>query len=462
LFVRIVKRTVNLKAEQFFPRLRHIRKQIMAISKIRPLVTSLITSNWLKSLRHSLSDAKRAATGSSHEVLYFHQPDDPYSQLLAQYMPDLQARYEIDLKLVLVRQPGDDVAPERQALEDYSRRDAAKIAPYHKLEFADNGQQPTPENLALARQALAGATDLLAMAGPIGAALWANDSDALRGHALADAEHADAAFEKGTAQRDRLGHYLGGMIYYAGEWYWGVDRLPYLEQRLAKANLRHADARPVSQFQERPAFMAKPASGRLTVEFFPSARSPYSYVAMPETLDLPNHFPVDIVMRPVLPMVMRGLPVPRRKGMYIVRDTKREADRIGVPFGKIFDPVGAPVRRCYSIFPMANAAGKGGALLKAFCEMAWSEGVDVGSDDGMRKVVERAGLDWQEALKVIDTDDWEAEIEANRLQMLASGLWGVPSYRLLDGNGKELFSCWGRDRIWLLACEIQKALAERA
>ncbi len=431
----------------------------MAVSKIKPLIASLFTSNWVKSLRHTLADAKRAATGSSHEVLYFHQPDDPYSQLLAQWMPDLQARYEIDLKVVLVGQPEDDVAPERQALEDYSRRDAEKIAPYHKLEFVDIGQQPTPENLALARQALAGATDLLESAAPIGAALWANDGEALRAYALADAEHADAAFQEGTAHRNRFGHYLGGVIYYAGELYWGVDRLPYLEQRLANANLRRADARPVSQFQERPAFMAKPASGRLTVEFFPSVRSPYSYVAMQETLDLPNHFPVDIVMRPVLPMVMRGLAVPSRKRRYIVRDTKREADRIGVPFGKVFDPVGAPVQRCYSVFPMANAAGKGGAFLKAFCELAFSEGVDVGSDDGMRKAVERAGLDWQEALKVIDTDDWEAEMEANRSQMLGAGLWGVPSYRLLDANGKELFSCWGRDRIWLLACEIQKALA---
>ena len=27
--------------------------------------------------------------------------------------------------------------------------------------------------------------------------------------------------------------------------------------------------------------------------------------------------------------------------------------------------------------------------------------------------------------------------------MMASGLWGVPSYRLLDDKGREVFSCWG-------------------
>ncbi len=431
----------------------------MVAKKIYPIVTSIITSHWLKGLRRGLSEIKRSAKGARHEVLYFHQPDDPYSHLLAQWLPELRARYDIDLKVMLVSEPDDDSAPERQALENYARRDAAKIAPYHKLQFTDSGHQPSSENLALARRALAAADDLVAQAADIGAALWRDDSSALSNQTLVSEQEADAAFESGTQMRDQLGHYLGGVIYYAGEWYWGVDRLPYLEERLGKANLRHKGMQPLAHFQERPSFMAKPASGRLTVEFYPSARSPYSYVAMEETLDLPNHYPVNLVMRPVLPMVMRGLPVPRRKGMYIMGDTKREADRIGVSFGKVFDPVGAPVRRCYSLFPMANAAGKGGEFLHAFCQLAWSEGVDVGADKGLRKAVERAGLDWDEAAKIVDNNDWEAEIEENRVQMMASGLWGVPSYRLLDAQGKELFSCWGRDRIWLLACEIQKALA---
>ena len=73
-------------------------------------------------------------------------------------------------------------------------------------------------------------------------------------------------------------------------------------------------------------------------------------------------------------------------------------------------------------------------------------------------VVGCAGLDWAAASEVIDNTDWEGSIEENRLQMMASGLWGVPSYRLLDDKGREVFSCWGRDRIWLLVHEIQKAL----
>ena len=35
----------------------------------------------------------------------------------------------------------------------------------------------------------------------------------------------------------------------------------------------------------------------------------------------------------------------------------------------------------------------------------------------------------------------------------------APKPKKVNEDGEEVFSCWGRDRIWLLACEIQKALS---
>lgn len=44
------------------------------------------------------------------------------------------------------------------------------------------------------------------------------------------------------AQADRLrqslGHYLSAMLYYGGEWYWGIDRLHHLETRLQALGLQ--------------------------------------------------------------------------------------------------------------------------------------------------------------------------------------------------------------------------------
>ena len=38
-----------------------------------------------------------------------------------------------------------------------------------------------------------------------------------------------------------LGHYNSATLHYAGEWYWGVDRLPYLVDRLEELGARRPD-----------------------------------------------------------------------------------------------------------------------------------------------------------------------------------------------------------------------------
>ena len=424
------------------------------------VVSALILSPRMRAFSRSMKALRRKLSGQRPEVLYFHQPDYPYSQITAQVLTELHARYDIDLQVKLVNEPEDDAAPERLALQSYSRRDAALIAPFHNLSFTDAGQQPSEASLKLARRSLAASSNLPKAAAEIGEAFWSDDTDKLDRTAMVSDDQTERVFREGTRLRGQLGHYLGATFFFEGEWYWGLDRLPYLEERLAEAGLRLSGCRQITAFQTRPEFMGSPSNGkRLTVEFYPSARSPYTAIAMKETLDLPNHYPVNVHVRPVLPMVMRNLPVPPKKRFYILRDTKREADRIGAPFGKIADPVGEPVRRVYSLFSWAEEQGKGGALLQAFVDMAWVEGIETGSDNGMKQVCARAGLDWEVASTIIDNKDCEGWAEDNRLQMLKSDLWGVPSFRLVDESGTELYAGWGRDRIWLLAHEIQKALA---
>ena len=100
-------------------------------------------------------------------------------------------------------------------------------------------------------------------------------------------------------------------------------------------------------------------ASELTLEFFPSLRSPYTSIVFDETVELAKKAGVNLLMRPVLPMVMRGVPATREKGMYIFSDTAREARRRGVPYGNMYDPIGNPVRRCYSLYPWAVSQGKG-------------------------------------------------------------------------------------------------------
>jgi len=257
---------------------------------------------------------------------------------------------------------------------------------------------------------------------------------------------ARAALARGA--RARRGHYLGGMFQFEGEWYWGLDRLPYLEDRLAR--IRPGGVRFAERLEVR--LEGKKASAGTVIEAFVSLRSPYTYIAIPRLRALAEVTGAELRLRPVLPMVMRGMAVPRTKGLYILKDTAREAHRLGIPFGKVADPVGAPVERGYAILPWAIEQGRGFDFALSFLRGVWAEGIDAGGDKGLRQITERAGLDWAKARDLIGKDHWKAEAESNRMEMMSLGLWGVPSFRVGD------VATWGQDRLWL----IEEALRAKA
>ena len=103
--------------------------------------------------------------------------------------------------------------------------------------------------------------------------------------------------------------------------------------------------------------------------------------------------------------------------------------------------------------------GRGIELLSSFLSAAFAQGIKTNNEKGLQRVVEKAGLDWESAKKRIGQPGWEEMAEKNRLAMYEAGLWGVPSFRLLNENGEEVLALWGQDRLWLLAREIQRQLA---
>jgi len=161
-------------------------------------------------------------------------------------------------------------------------------------------------------------------------------------------------------------------------------------------------------------------------------------------------------------MVMRGVPATREKGMYIFMDAAREARAADVPYGNFYDPIGDPARRCYALFPWAASQGKGVALCSSFLRHAFVLGVNTNNDRGLRKVVEAAGLSWSEAQAHRHDDSWETLLEDNRQTMYGAGLWGVPSFRLLNPSGEALLAAWGQDRLWLVAHTLRNALQSNA
>ena len=422
---------------------------------ITSIISNLITSLTLQNTKRRYFKLRRSLLGQDHEIHFFFQMDDPYSYLASQALEKLIHSYNINVHLHPIGEPDDNAVPERDALIDFSIKDAAKIAHHHHLDFKNNYKLPSAAKRLIALRALCVSKDRIVDAQHIAKKFWSDDEEALLAMPLATEESTLEVLEKNSQYRKKLGHYLSGMFYYDGEWYWGIDRLPYLEERLEKLNLRKSQSSPISNFKKNAKPNLEQDLSHLTVECFISIRSPYSYLALPEISDLSETYGIKTIIRPVMPMVMRGLVVPRDKALYIVKDAKRESHRINVPFGKINDPLGQAVLRGYSLYPFSKTKKRDGEYLLEFCRLAWSQGKDMSLEENLKTAIENASLDWHEAQQYLDNDDWKETLEINRQQLIKSGLWGVPSFRIIDNDNKELFSTWGRDRIWLLTHELQ-------
>ena len=419
---------------------------------IAPFVAAKMLSEKRLLKRRAAYEKARRKAGRPHVVSYFHQIDDPYSHLMLQAIGQLEQRFNVQITPYLVPQPEDWATPERALLVAYSRLDAERLATKAGLKFKNAGQQPAAAQVQAAGALLAKfiAEDTFVEQAPeVSAALWGDGYL----EAPENTEQLEQMLDEGQRERVRLGHYLGGTCHYGQEWYWSIDRLHFLEERLntlcAKAIYKNPIYSPPATLSQQPPVRQK----RPDIDFFLSFRSPYTYIVIERLKRVADTYGVNLNLRFVLPMVMRDLPVPLIKGRYIVSDVAREARRYHIPFGRIADPVGKPVERGYAILHWAIAQGSGYEFALSFMRAVWADGVDVGRDSGMKKVVEAAGLDWDAAHLQLQNDNWREVAQANREALFSLGLWGVPSFKV----GTK--AIWGQDRLWLVENSLNEPVA---
>ncbi|KAF9883088.1 hypothetical protein FE257_004122 [Aspergillus nanangensis] len=255
--------------------------------------------------------------------------------------------------------------------------------------------------------------------------------------------HFKQHLQANAGRREKLGHYLSAMWQYRGEWFWALDRLHFLMLRL-RAHDAVSEGTVIGNFQSS-ALPVAVAAANAPLEFWFSFRSPYSYLAAVELLRRRACGKIShMIVRPVLPMVMRGLPVPTAKRFYIARDVKRCADALHIPFGCISDPVGEGVLRLLTLFPTEATVDQQLLYCVVAGQAVWWEGLDVRRDDVLQSVIDRAGMDWTRSqarlANGIDTKFAEKNLEA----LFDAGLWGVPSFRC------GTFTTWGQDRLWMV------------
>lgn len=401
----------------------------------------------------------RQLSGGRATVHYFHQADDPFSHLAVQKLDVLRAAYDLPFEPHLVRPPAPAFRGDAVRYQSWALRDAASVASRYATDFPADALPPAPEHVARANALLAaqiGKGDFAPIAIRAGNDLWSG-----RCPSGSEAIEAGPVLEAGTRLRTRLGHYFGAMFYFEGEWFWGLDRLHHLERRLQREGFAPREAPLLVPFPS--ARFTGPNASAITLEYFPSLRSPYTAVGHARVVELVERTGVNLVLRPVMPMMMRGVPAPRAKQTYIAIDAAREARFHGVRYGRMVDPFGEPVRRAFALFPAAVRMGRGLAFISSYLAAAWADGIDIATEAGLSQVAERAGLDPQALRREAQGDDWQALLEHNVQSMLDAGLWGVPSFRVSGGNNHPApFQCWGQDRIWRVEEEIARRVRDDA
>lgn len=434
---------------------------MIASQRLRSSLLAILFGRRAQLFRRRWAELKRKLTGRAHTLHVFLELDDPYSYLFSLHVPELERRYDVVVKVYLTQAVGNGFRPHSDMLAVYAQRDCERVARELGVPFLDKGPTPPVEhrraliNTLAATDAATLETELLQSIG----LYWRGDTQgvARRVDSAPGNDIGDVMLRRNQKLLRQLGHYTTATVFYGGEWYWGIERLNYLTERLDELQLRKVDAPPPSvpgmlQLEQVSLPVSPPGSAAdlPPLEFFFSIRSPYSYLALPRVFAIADAFGLDLDLRPVLPMAMRGLQVPSAKMRYIAADTFREARRLDLPYGKFADPLGAGVERCLAVFFYAKSERKAADFLFNAATAIWSEAADVATDKGLRKITGRTGLFWPDAKAAISNDEWRGIVEENRASMMASGSWGVPTLRLGE------FTVWGQDRLWLLVRHLEE------
>ncbi|SDE21770.1 DsbA family protein [Kordiimonas lacus] len=416
-------------------------------------IAAWLTSETRLNLARAGEEVSRRVGRRGRELLYFHRTDDPYCQLMVQALPDLASRFDVKIKPLVIERLPANMYPDPQRFEAYSILDATRLARLYGLGFPSNAMVPDRLNVGMANRYLVSLQDdpsFFTAAEEVGEALWRNDHKLVRSQCVA-ADIDEHALDKNEKLLKELGHYASATVYYGGEFYLGLDRLDHLEHRLNRAGVGdgevHFELTRLWRYGLQN--MEKSVSGRSVKVYF-SVRSPYSYLGLHLAAELAEKSGVRLKLKPVLPMMMRGMKVPKAKGRYILMDTAREARAENIPFGRIVDPLGLATKRAMGLGFALAESDQDLAFFKAFTKGVWAEGIDGTTDAGLRKILDRAGIGGAKLSSALPEDVWGPIAERNRQALLMAGAWGVPTFRV----GNE--TLWGQDRLWAVVDALKQ------
>ena len=440
---------------------KFMSKRTIAAPVRNRIMNSFSNYEAFKSVRLE-SEVKRQDEGRNHEVLYFHKVDDPYSHLTIQSIEKLKSSYNISFKPILVGEEDAEAIHETSLYSKYCLEDVKRIAPFYDIAFPGNSY-PSKEMIYKANSILSAVNEskFSEIAIKVSFALWSGDKDTIDNLVAIFSSSKDKVIDKiieGNKIRNDKGYYFGSAFYYENELYWGLDRLNYLEERLTELGLSTNSVNdPICSLNlSAPKQMI--SNKKVNLTYYPSLNSPYTLVSAKRVKELGETYPINLITKPVLPMLMRDMTISEYKAKYIISDAAREGRKYGHEIKNIYSPIGSPARKAYSLFPNIDKEGKGFEYIYELLNASFQEGVNIGNNDYLETLINKLGLDWSIIKNDINTKQWKHDLDLNLKDMYSGNCWGVPSFKVTDEDGGNPFYAWGQDRIWLIKEEIAKRL----
>jgi 2-hydroxychromene-2-carboxylate isomerase len=220
--------------------------------------------------------------------------------------------------------------------------------------------------------------------------------------------------------------------------WWGQDRMGLVERALG------GEPPPLRPAASGP---AEPVRLSTRLAFFHDFSSPFSYLAATQIERIAAVRGVEVEWVPILlGALFREIGTPDvpllemspTKQAYVRRDLHDWAEQWGVPF--VF-PRRFPLR---SVLPLRVALCEPAAALPIY-RAAWAEDRVVDTEEGLRSVLEAAGLPAAALLEQAGRAPIKEQLRANTERARALGVCGVPT-ACLERDGRSVL-VWGQDRL---------------
>tara|TARA_R110000744_G_scaffold167351_7_gene284765 strand:+ start:8405 stop:9703 length:1299 start_codon:yes stop_codon:yes gene_type:complete len=384
--------------------------------------------------------------------------NDPHSFMLVQMLSRLAKNYRLDFKVLFIwgTLPGVTICP--KLYRQWAIKDANVIAEQYQL--VNITAEPTSASLTTGQQTWQLLVNNIKNAEQIFINTWGNH---YREHFQTSTPTINHQVKNQTRLKAK-GHYAPASISFAGSWFVGIDRLYHFESMLQKFALLDdvtEDFTTKNQlnnivtprnFPHKVVNIKAAKTPTVATEplvIYLSLRSPYSYLGFVQAVNLAERQQIELVIRPILPLLMRGESIPMVKQKYIYLDAVREAKKLGIEFNGFTDPLGDGVINAYRLFAWAQQQGKAVEYILACFQAIYVDGIDLANPENVKTIFRKLALDVDDATIYQEQNDWQQWADINQVELTKLNLWGVPCFSY---GG---YSYWGQDRIFELEKEIK-------